>query len=919
MNNTIKILVLSLFLLLLDTKIKAQKTVVLVEDEHIPLYSFLDEKQKYKGFYIDLIEALLGENNILFTNDATQKSDIILYQVTKKIPENYQFIPFPQRMNYMVFVRNKQNISSLSELYDKKIIIKKNDLPYKVLYEYRTSHILTVQNYTETLELLQLGIHDAAILPYQIGMDIIKQKKLKGIDFLNIPFLIENSGIAVKKEKKELILLIKNNLNELIKSGKFEKIESHWFWSTRKKSNKQFFMYILIFILLIVGIFLIFLQKFTRKEIDKVTSNYVDYISKMNKEWLEIDINSPLVEKLLDIPYYSVIINDKNGRIVLSNTTFDEEYNLKNKENNVYFIDELFDKRFAEELKKSDKELFSDVKTLIVKELSWQIKDRIEKKWVIKAPIKLKSFEGNYILSIILNPMIEGVALLEKLSEDLLFQSLVDTLPDLIFYKNTKGEYLGGNKAFSEKINKYPKEYIGKVDEDIFSEDLVKQYKEADEIVFETQKIWKGKDKEINNGIEKHYENTKIPLKDKTGKMFGLVGISHDITNYYLVEKQLELAKKQAEESNKIKLSFLTNMSHEIRTPMNTIIGFSDLMADPDITYDQRMEIIGIIKSNGFRLTDVIDDIIDISMIEAGQIYIKHNVFDLNAAIQEIYKYAENKKIQLEKELIDISCNFGVIQDNFNIISDAFRIKQALKNLINIAVRYSESETINLGYIVENKNVIIYIQNDKPLLNYQQIKNFFEQQMEQEFVDQQNISELSFIIAKSIIERLEGKLIYDDYNNGKTNFYFQLPLQQATVTKKISTPIPNEDYPDWNGKSILIAEDEILNFELLKNIIIKTGANIFQANNGQEAVFIYKNNHIDLVLMDIKMPILDGFEASQLILEENPNAIIIAQTAFDLQYDKKRCNQLGIRQIMIKPIDHLELYYLGNKYLKTNE
>lgn len=917
MNKIIKDLVLFSLLLLLSINVKAQKAIVFIEDEHIPLYSFLDKNHKYKGFYIDLVEALLGNKNSVFTNDTTQKKDIILYQITKKIPEDYELIVFPQRMNYMVFVRNKQNIKSLSELYDKKIIIKKNDLPYKVLYEYRTSHILAVQNYSEALELLQLGIHDAAILPYQIAMDIIKQKKLKGIDFLNIPFLIENSGIAVKKENKELISLIKTNLNELIKSGKFKKIESHWFPSTFKKNNKQLVIYILIFVLLIIVVFFVFLQKVTRKEIDKVTSDYVNYINKINKEWLEIDINSPLVEKLLDIPYYFVIVNDRNGKIVLNNTALEEEYNLKHHKNDLCFIDKVFDDNFAKELKQLDEKLFLDAKNLLVKELDLKVNNQVKKKWVIKAPIKLKSFEGNYILTIILNPMLEGASLLEKMSEGLLLQSLVDALPDLIFYKNTKGEYLGGNKAFSEKINKNQKEYVGKIDEDIFSEELVKQYKEADKIVFDTQKIWQGKDKEINNGVEKHYENTKIPLKDKSGKTFGLVGISHDITKYHLVEKQLELAKKQAEESNRIKLSFLTNMSHEIRTPMNTIIGFSDLIADPDLTYDQRMEIIGIIKSNGFRLTDVIDDIIDISMIEAGQIYIKHNAFDLNSAIEEVCKYGENKKIQLDKDHISISCNFGVIEDNFNIVSDVFRIKQTLRNLINIAIRYSEAETINLGYIIENNDIIIYIQNDKPLLNYQQIESFFEEKSEQDFVDEQNISELSFIIAKSIIERLEGKLIYDDYNNGKTNFYLKLPLQQAQVTKKISVPIQDMDYPDWSGKSILIAEDEALNFELIKSIIIKTRANIFQANNGQEAVFIYKNNHIDLVLMDIKMPILDGFEASQLILQENPEAIIIAQTAFDLQNDKKKCTQLGIKQIMIKPIDHLELYYLGNKYLKN--
>lgn len=916
MNNILKIYTISFIFILQFTKIYAENTTVLVQD-NVPLYYFIDEQQNYNGFYIDLTKALLGENKFILANNYNKDADIILFSTTHKIPNNYEFIAIPQIINYVVFVRKKNDINSLSELYDKKIIVKKNDLPYHFLYEYRTSHIYTVPSYADALKTLELGINDGAILPYQIGINIINKNKLKGIDYLNVPFLIQKSGFAVNKDKPELIKLLKHNLNEIIKSGEFKKIENKWFPFSFKQSKSKLLIAIIIILVIIIVVYL-YIHKMVQKEISQTTKNYINFVKHNKGKLLEIDTENMFFDKILNkLPYAWILINDKKGKILFSNTEFKEDFDLTKPPDTECFMSDIFSENIVEEFNKLDNKLFSLLESFIITPIN--IERKKTKKWIIKIAIKLKHFEGKYILNIMLNPMFNSELLLNKVSEKFLLQSIINAFPDLIFYKNREGEYLGGNKAFSKKINMPNEEYIGKKDKELFSKELSEYFIKTDKIVFDTKELWVGKNVENSeNGDKQYYETTKIPLKNKHGNIFGLIGVSRNITRHHVAEKQMELAKRQAEESNRIKLSFLTNMSHEIRTPMNTIIGFSDLMADPDLTYDQRMEIIGIVKTNGFRLIDVIDDIIDISMIESEQIYIKHSNFNLNNTIEDVYKYAENKKVQMEKELVNITCHFGIIKDEFNIVSDTFRIKQSLKNLINIAIRYTNSENINLGYIIDNECIVFYIQNDKPLEKYDEIKHLIDQQTtyNNSLKEKQNMSELSLVIAKNIIERLNGELVIDDYNSGKTNFYFKLPLQEYKATKnKVININTTTEYPDWTGKNILIAEDEAVNFQLLKEMISITGANIFQANNGREAVDIYKKKHIDFVLMDIKMPILNGIEASQLILKQNPNGIIIAQTAYDLKYEKQQCEKIGVKKVMTKPIDPNEFYYLANKYL----
>jgi PAS domain S-box-containing protein len=508
-------------------------------------------------------------------------------------------------------------------------------------------------------------------------------------------------------------------------------------------------------------------------------------------------------------------------------------------------------------------------------------------------------------------------------SPDYLFNSIINALPDLIFIKNRKSEYMGGNKAFFDFYKKTKEDIIGKTDFDFLSKTQANIFLKSDKDVFETGKIWSAVEWATKpNGELVKFENTKIPLLNNKNKIFGIVGISHDITNRHKYEQELEIAKEKVEESDRIKSSFLASVSSEIRTPVNSITGFSDLLIDPNLTIDQRAEIIDMIKTNSHALIDLVDDIIDFSRLESGQIHIKYSDFDLNSVIKNVYDYGNLKKNQFGKDHMNISFNIGAIEDVFMINSDSFRLRQVLKNLINNMVRFSSSDNIFFGYIVSNEKLIIYVKCDNSSVSDNILNRFSHKKNKHHTLSNvEKTSGITIIIAERVIEILGGQLYIEDEEHNMLNFYFSIPLKQPKVVLKHNKQQDDiVEIPDWSNKTILVAEDEEINFILIEEILKKTNINIIRANNGKEAILKYKENisDIDLILMDIRMPVINGVLASSEILKIDPDAIIIAQTAYVIQEDKERYMEVGIKSVIAKPVESNELYFACNKYLLDN-
>ncbi|MDA3892548.1 MAG: response regulator, partial [Salinivirgaceae bacterium] len=659
---------------------------------------------------------------------------------------------------------------------------------------------------------------------------------------------------------------------------------------------------------------------FLINEMSASTHDYINELSQSNLAPLLIDPKNEFLSKILSSAPGWIYVNDINNKIHhISQDLLLEFLHIETAPDDLT-VSDVFGEELSLRLNSYDQKITNQGENLIIEKVQFHIDDQNLNRWFIKYPLRFQGNNQLMFINIIIKPVVGDDYGFRLLSPEFILRSVINSLPDLVYIKSDKGNYLGGNKTFFEFCGKSEDAVVGKKDIEIFGETKAEKYSKTDEIVFKAGIIWEGHDWDsMPNGDSVRFENVKIPLSNKKNEIFALVGISHDVTRHHKYEQELAMAKEKAEESDRIKSSFLANMSHEIRTPMNSIIGFSDLLADPDLTIDQRIEIIDMIQSNGHTLIDLIDDIIDFSRIESGQIHLKFSDFNLNNVIKDAYSYAISKRNQLSKEHMNISFGVGSMEDSFMIHTDPFRLRQVLKNLLNSSIRFSTSENVFIGYIIQNDELILYIKNDSNIVSDEMISSLINRQVESKisFSDIEESAGIALIIAKNVIEMIGGQLYFEEVKPGRTDFYFAIPLKRVNAMESLKTKPSITDIPDWSGSVILIAEDEETNFLLLDGVISKTNAEIIRATNGKIAIELYKKHvsRINLTLMDIRMPEINGAEASRKILEFDSKALIIAQTAYAMPEDKEQYIKLGMKAVLAKPIDPSELYFVCNKYL----
>lgn len=384
----------------------------------------------------------------------------------------------------------------------------------------------------------------------------------------------------------------------------------------------------------------------------------------------------------------------------------------------------------------------------------------------------------------------------------------------------------------------------------------------------------------------------------------------------------LEIAKERAEESDRLKSAFLANMSHEIRTPMNAIIGFSNLLNDFELNQVERDELLQHIIHSSNTLLHLIDDIIDIAKIEAGQLTIDKKNCAINKILKELFEtFTERKQNQLKKD-IALRMSLGVENPSFYIYTDPLRIQQLITNLVDNALKFTDKGFVEFGYIlednVENPTVKFFVKDTGIGLSKDQQKLIFSRFTKIE-TDKKKLyrgAGLGLAICKSIVNILDGEIyVKSELNQGST-FYFTIPYLKIAERERLIKETREKD-PDykWPGKTILIAEDEESNFRFLEMLLSKTEVKLIHAENGKQAIEMYQKNEVDLILMDIKMPVLDGLEATKRIKNIDSEIPIIAQTAFAMENDEKLSLEAGCNAYISKPIRKHKLFELLNEYL----
>ncbi len=418
----------------------------------------------------------------------------------------------------------------------------------------------------------------------------------------------------------------------------------------------------------------------------------------------------------------------------------------------------------------------------------------------------------------------------------------------------------------------------------------------------------------VRRALESGNRKAIKELKKTTGEFSYIGNLFEENSNQKI---ELINAKIKAEESDRLKSSFLANLSHEIRTPMNAINGFTELIINTEINESEKLEYLNVIEKSGKNLVSIIDDLIEMSKIDSNQLIPNLTVVNLESCVNELYKTV---KITIKNKGINFKLIKPTKAAEFNIITDDIKLKQVLINLLTNAIKFTDEGEVAFGYEIDVINGLINFKVTDTGLgidedNHKYIFDRFKR-VDSDISIKVGGLGLGLAISKAYVELLGGTISLSSKVGEGSVFYFSIPLKYDKAEHIIVKPIINLEDTKSENEVILIAEDDNINFLLFQKMMQHKKYKIIRAINGQEAVDICLNNpNIDLVLMDIKMPLMNGFEALEQILPIRPNLPIIAQTAYSSSEDKMKIEEAGFTDYITKPLNRERLFELIDKYL----
>ncbi len=492
------------------------------------------------------------------------------------------------------------------------------------------------------------------------------------------------------------------------------------------------------------------------------------------------------------------------------------------------------------------------------------------------------------------------------------FRTITESSADAIFIADKEGKYIYVNNKAVDLLGYTKEELLRFTIADISPKNRIEEYLQIFQQLFITGSSYSQIELVKKDGIYTDTDLNAVLLPNGW-----IYGSCRDISERKQLENELITARDRAEESDHLKTAFLNNISHEIRTPMNAIVGFSKFINEPDLTPEKRKHYTDIIMQSSDQLLAIIDDIISIAAIESGQEKIQENKVNINIICKLIKEQFSQKAIEKN---VRLSLENVLADDEAMIITDETKLTQILTNLIGNALKFTQQGAVNFGYEVKNNQLEFYVEDSGMGIPEDMQETIFNRFRQVETTATRNFggSGLGLSISKAYVEMLGGKMWLTSALEKGSVFYFTIPYKSTKPGKSHgNTPVKELDYEFITNKTILIAEDEISNFLLLEEMFLDTGTNIIKAVNGLEAVELCKSNpDIDLVLMDLKMPKMDGYEATRQIKAFSPDLSIIAQTAYFSLADRNKALASGCSDFLTKPLNKELLLFKVNEQFK---
>jgi len=478
----------------------------------------------------------------------------------------------------------------------------------------------------------------------------------------------------------------------------------------------------------------------------------------------------------------------------------------------------------------------------------------------------------------------------------------VQQSPVSIIITDLDGKIIYVNPKVSEVTGYKPDELLGKNIRIMKSGETPKEnYIQLWETIL-SGNDWRGEFLNKKKSGELFWESASLsPIFNSKNVITNFLAIKEDITERKKVIAELESAKHKAELSDRLKTAFINNISHETRTPLNSILGFSSLLLQSDYTYEERTQFHSIIKASSDRLLNTISNYMDMALITSGNIIVNPKVFTLNQMLRSLWNQfkplCDVKKLQLRLQIPDQS-------EIRTLCSDAEMISKIFSHLLDNSVKFTNQGEITFGYIIKPGSIEFYVKDTGIGISKNAQDLIFESFIQEEISHTRGHegSGLGLSIAQGLVELLNGTITLDSEKGKGSAFIFNLPIGFQESPDIISgTTINKTHLPE--KPVILIADDDHFNHIYLESIFKRDDLIVYSANNGQEAVdFCMEHPEISLVLMDLKMPVMDGFEATQKIKSFRKDLPVIAITAFAMSGDEKRILEAGCDDYIAKPI-----------------